>query len=381
MNQAFATTPVRAAILVLTLALGACSSVTGNGDTIDYGQAARKNNPLEVPPDLSALSTNSRYLPQATSSVSANQLQAGARDVKQPQTQVAPQALAGMHIERQGQWRWLVSPQSPEVLFPKIRQFWQNKGFTLTTDSPETGFIETDWAENRAKIPGDLLRNTIGKVFDSLYSTGERDRFRTRLERSANGTEITITHIGLQEVYADRDGARDTSTTWTRRASDPQLEAEMLVRLMIALGATESTAREASAAVPVATPPGATASAPTALSDQGAASLLVAEAPDRTWRRLGLALDRSGFTVEDRDRNQMLYFVRYADPKLAGNEEPGFFDRLFSSKANQPLSRFRLALKAQGSGTLVSVLNEQGQADDSAGARNIIQLLSKELGQ
>ena len=51
-------------------------------------------------------------------------------------------------------------------------------------DQPNLGIMETDWAENRAKIPQDFIRNTLGKLLDSVYSTGERDRFRTRLERT-----------------------------------------------------------------------------------------------------------------------------------------------------------------------------------------------------
>ena len=86
--------------------------------------------------------------------------------------------------------------------------------------------METEWAENRAKLPQDLIRKTIGKLLDGMYSTGERDKFRTRLERNAQGgVEIYITHRGLQEIYPTKE--RD-STTWTVRPSDPDLEAELL---------------------------------------------------------------------------------------------------------------------------------------------------------
>ena len=383
-KHAFASTPLRAAVVLLAVSLAGCSALetTFGGDKIDYGKAARKTNPLEVPPDLSPLSRDGRYAPQS-GAVSANQLQqqgSSTRPVGAAAT-VAPKEVGGIRMERSGNTRWLVAPQSPEQLLPRVRQFWQDLGFTLVKDSAEAGVVETDWAENRAKIPSDVIRNTIGKVLDSLYSTGERDKFRTRLERTDRGTEIVISHRGLEEVFTSQ---RDDSTAWAARGSDPQLEAEMLTRLMVALGTTEEAARQAQAQA--ATPGNAAATAPApvdnrvqVLDNQPSAALLVSEDLERTWRRVGLALDRSGFTVEDRDRGQALYFVRFADPKTAGQEAPNFFARMFGAKDPVQLGRFRLSLKAEGSGTVVLVQDAQGQADNSANAKRIATVLAEEL--
>ena len=167
---------------------------------------------------------------------------------------------------------------------------------------PQAGVMETDWAENRAKIPQDFIRSTIGKVFDGLYSTGERDKFRTRLERNEDGsTEIFISHRGAIEVLT---GQMKDRTMWTARAADPELEAEFLARLMTRLGSDEKVAKATVAA--------AKAERPRALleKDKSGSYLKVDESFERTWRRVGLALDRVGFTVEDRDRTRGLYFVR-----------------------------------------------------------------------
>lgn len=384
MKQAFASTPVRAAILLLIVGLAGCSALenTLGGDKIDYGKAARTTNPLEVPPDLTPLSRDGRFLPQS-GSVSASQLQqAGAAPRAATGPTAAPVQVGDIRMEREGNTRWLVSPQTPEQLAPRIRQFWQGLGFTLVKDSPETGTFETDWAENRAKIPDDLIRNTIGKVLDSLYSTGERDKFRTRIERTPRGTEILISHRGMQEVFSSQQ--REDNLVWTPRPADPQLEAEMLSRLMLALGATEQAARDAKAN-PAS--PAQAAAAPTAvqsraeeLSGQPGAALRVTDDLERTWRRVGLALDRTGFTVEDRDRGQATYFVRFADPSTAGDEQPNFFSRLFGAKDSVQLSRFRLALKAQADGsTAVHVLDAEGRPDNSDNARRVATLLVTEL--
>lgn len=383
MNKAFASTPVRAAVLLLVLAMGGCSSVDSSNDKVDYKAGARKTAPLDVPPDLTALARDGRYTPQA-GSVSANALQQPKGPAASDGSKVAPVKSGDVRLERQGDARWLVTPQTAEVVYPKIKQFWADMGLALVTDSPETGVLETDWAENRAKLPQDLIRATIGKVFDNLYSTGQRDKYRTRIERSERGTEITVVHRGVEEVLVGKD--RDGSTTWTNRPSDPLMEAEMLSRLMLALGGSEAAAKAVvagpgPASGPTAAAPATAAKARLLTAQAGSgAGLVVDDTTERAWRRVGLALDRSGFTVEDRDRAQMLYFVRYADPKAAGQEEPGFFARLFSSKeAIAQLSRYRIAVKASGNQTVVNVLTADGAPDSSTNAQRIATRLVEEL--
>jgi outer membrane protein assembly factor BamC len=275
---------------------------------------------------------------------------------------------------REGTQRWLVVPVPAEQLWPQLRDFWTERGFSLVLDNAQAGVMETDWAENRAKIPQDLVRRTLGRALDSLYDTGERDRYRTRVERNGATSEVYISHRGMAEVYSGE--ARNESTVWTPRPADPNLEAEFLTRLMVKLGAKEQVARETIAKPAAAGPARARAVA-------GQPALQVDEAFDRAWRRVGLALDRSGFTVEDRDRTGGLYFVRYADPKNAAtNAEPGFFAKLFSfgksETAAAPL-RYRIALKADGERTNVTVQNSQGAPEASEVGRRIVSLLVDDL--
>ena len=126
----------------------------------------------------------------------------------------------------------------------------------------------------------------------------------------------------------------------------------------------------------------ASASAPSAAakvaSIDGQPTLTVQDTMDRAWRRVGLALDRSGFTVEDRDRSKGIYFVRYVPAAKA--EESGFFSRIFSSKSpTQSLTRYQVQLKDQGSATLVRVLSQSGQTETSDNAEKILKLLAAEL--
>lgn len=384
MNSLFALTPLRTATLLLAVSLAGCSSMDNlmSGEKVDYRSTVTKTQGLEVPPDLTQLAREGRYQPLSGVVSASTMRQPGAAAVAAAAPSVvAPTAVADMRIERQGNSRWLVTKLTPEQLYPQVRSFWTERGFVLALDNPEIGLMETDWAENRAKIAPDLLRRALGSVLDSLYSTPERDKFRTRIERTAGGSEVYISHRGMMEIYTTELKDR---TVWQPRPSDPELEAEFLSRLMVKLGAKEDSAR---AAVAAATPaaPTATLPATSQAARPGTApnqsSLTLAEGFDRAWRQVGLALDRSGFTVEDRDRGAGLYFVRYVDPKLAG-KEANFFSKLFSagSDAAKP-QRLRVLVKSSGNASEVSVQSSDGSADTGETARTIIGKLRDEINR
>jgi outer membrane protein assembly factor BamC len=252
-----------------------------------------------------------------------------------------------------------------------VKDFWQENGFLLELDQENLGIMETDWAENRAKLPQDIIRRTIGKVFENLYSTGARDKFRTRLERNAaGGTEIYISHRGMIEVYSS---AQKDQTVWQPRPADTELETEFLRRLMVKLGVSEAQAKAAAETAPVQ----AVARVTTV---NNVPVVQIADGFDRAWRRVGLSLDRTGFTVEDRDRTQGVYFVRYVPAQATDAAKPGFFGRLFGSSAPEATpAKYRVVVRSSGESTTVSVLDAQGQPDSSANAQNILQLLANDL--
>lgn len=374
-------TLVRLLPLIAALGLAACSSINKalEGDKVDYRSGGGKTVSLEVPPDLSQLSRDSRYQTSAGAiSASALQQQPGAAAAPgAAASAVAPAAVGDVRLERAGSQRWIATKQTPEQLWPQLQAFWQERGFQLEVEQRDTGLMETNWVENRANLPQDIIRRTLGRVIESLYDTGERDRFRTRIERSADGgSEIYISHRGMVEVYTSD---RNENTAWQPRPADADLEALMLSRLMTKLGVPEQRAQAAASANPAAAP-----AAPRARLVGGApgGGLQVDDGFDRAWRRVGLALDRSGFTVEDRDRAQGLYFVRYVAPTQVGKKEPGLFGRLFGSDDNatpSSLERYRIAVRGQAESTLVTVLNSQGAPANGDAARRILELLVADL--
>ena len=353
----------RLTLLSLSLTLAACSAL--ESDKIDY-KSAGKGPSLEVPPDLTQLSRDTRYAVPG-SPVTASSFQLGQAS---PSAPTAVTSIGDVRIERAGNQRWLVINRPADKLWEPVRDFWQENGFLLSMDQANLGIMETDWAENRAKIPQDFIRNTLGKVLDSLYSSGERDKFRTRLERNATGgTEIYISHRGMIEVF---DSAQKDKTIWQPRAADPELEAEFLRRLMVKLGVTQEQSKALIAA-------GATKNSSRAATVNGQPVVQLDEGFDRAWRRVGLSLDRTGFTVEDRDRSKGIYFVRYVAP-VADKSEPGFLSKLFGgSKADAAPLKYRIAVVSQGESTTVSVLNAIGTPDTSDNAQRIVKVIADDL--
>jgi outer membrane protein assembly factor BamC len=341
--------------------LASCTS-TLSGESIDYKTQGEKKTPsLAIPPDLSTSNPEKRYA-VADGTATLSQYNSVTSKAKKEDTKnaVTP-AQAGIRIERDGQRRWLVVNKPANDVYPKIKSFWEDTGFLLIIDSPSTGIMETDWAENRAKIPQDMIRRFLGSALDTLYSTGERDKFRTRLEKNTNTeTEVYVTHRGAEEKLVGSNPAQADSTMWTARAADPELEAEMLARMMVYLGTNYESAK---AELAKNNTSGAVrTSRVTEVAD--AAQLSINQGFDKTWREVGLALDRSNFTVEDRDRSQGIYFVRFVntkdvDPKSSGS----WFSNMFKSSKEEELrkaKRYRVVLKGDSAKTIVTALEDNG---------------------
>jgi outer membrane protein assembly factor BamC len=366
-------------------ALSACSAFSGlvSNDKVDYRTGARQTTGLDVPPDLTQLA-RSPVAPGGSISASAMQQQQLSAATATPSAdKVALSRIGELKVERNGSDRWLFSPQTPEQLWPLVRSFWLDQGFEISVEQPETGVMETSWNENRAKLPQDFLRKSLGWLLDGMYSTGERDKYRVRLERGAQGgTEVRVSHRGMQEVYTS--SAESKNTAWQTRPSDPSLEAEMISRLMLRLGGHQEQAKAAAATVATAASAAAT---PTDALLPGASRRALSDVPnqlqmnegfERAWRRVGQSLDRHGFTIEDRDRSQGLFFLRYADPNMVGKEEAGFFARLFGAK-DSTASRYRVSVKSEGEKSTVMVLDDKGQQQTNENAKRILGLLMDDL--
>ncbi|GAB2880600.1 outer membrane protein assembly factor BamC [Uliginosibacterium flavum] len=373
---------------VLALLLAACGGSKNEKPGVSYSTPGAdtdsKKNSLIVPPDLIAPARDDRYVvpaagqrasvtastyatPAATNAATAGTVQSGAT------------TTGNIRIERVGNERWLVvQGMSTSALWPQLQNYWKDLGFVLVSENAQAGLMETEWAENHAKIQGDPIQDLLSKALGTRYSTGERDKYRLRMETTAQpgAVEIYISHRGMIEV---RNSGNQDGTHWEPRANDPALEAEMLQRLMVRLGTEEKVAQKAvvEAKAPVAE------RAQLGNAADGVLQLTVNEPLDRAWRQLGLALDRSGVVVEDRDRAKSAYLVRYiaTEDATTQKERDGWFARMFSwgSKKETGTNQFRVEAVADGQQTVVRLLNKEGAAAPAASAKQILGLLYKEM--
>ena len=361
--------------LLAALAVSSCQTIADKRK-IDY-KSTRTLPPLDLPPDLSvpeggkaateAAPGPATYSGLATEKGNSTKLSMGG--------DLLPE-FSDIRMARDGQMRWLVVKMPPEQLWPKVREFVLSNGLIIDKENPQTGIIETDWSENRAKV-GTGFQKLLAKSLGTLYSTGTRDKYRIRLERdTAPGTtDVYISQFGMQEVVVNQEGVSEIGETrWEPRPTDPGLEAEMLRLLIVSLGVKEEKAKSMSEPLAATTPPERAT-----LTRQGeATSLSLAEDFERAWRRVGIALDRTSFTVEDRDRSKGLYYVRYIDPDNP-QKKKGFFRRLFSGKEKEQTNEYQILVKGDEKTSRVDVLNKDGTPEQSKTSERILTLLYDQL--
>lgn len=360
------------AIGLTALMLSGCSSVNqilGLEEPVDY-KSTVSGDPLSIPPDLTQANRDARYVaPEGVTTFS----EYAASQSNRPavgETAVLPQH-EDIQVKRDGELRWLVVRRPAEDIYPQLLEFWNDQGFTVRSEDPRTGLIETDWAENRAKIPEGWIRKALGALIDQVFDSGERERFRMRLERVDEGvSEIYISHQHMYEQPAS-DG---TSFRWVYGKEDPGLNAAMLARLMVYLGTdVERASSMVTEAEKVDTGPSVEA-----LKDEVA--LRLSEPFDRAWRRVGVAIDSAGFSVEDRDRSTGDYYIRYLDVDLGQKiEQPNVFTRMFGGKNTAEPVAYRINVSEQGGRSVVTVRDSNGVMQEDDTAKRILAVLVEHM--
>ena len=423
------------ALILVTLGLlPGCTMPTHifESKKVDYKTQPETGQPLDVPPDLTPITPDDRYAIPDRDKGKGTTYSQYSKDQGQGQGQgqgtakpaaeenkpaavvaVLPQLANGVRMERDGALRWLVVKATPEQVWPVLKAFWISNGFTLKLDDPKIGVMETDWAQSREAAPQDFFKRMLNTVVDNLFSSPLRDKYRTRIERGAEPgtTEIYVTHKGMEEVLA-----KDyTGTSWQTRPEDVELENEYLKKLALRLGTSQSEAdalmadngakkdgkdfkdaKDAKDAKDVkdgnkgtqdeATKGSAEKSfAKIVKQPDGDLIIAINEPFDRAWRRVGLALDRSGFTVEDRDRAAGVYYVRFTDsdvPKQYRQKE-GFWSGLMfwkSEDKSKETQTYRITITTiSGRGTHLDVRDKAENRVNPETTQRMINLIYEKL--
>ena len=357
----FRLTPLLASLAMFVI-LGGCASTPK-----DMPPAERRP-PLVVPPDLTVPKSDAELIvPDAAPGSGTYSSPTEGTPAAVSGVALLPEA-SGMRIERSGSQRWLVVTGQPDKIWLALRAFFQKHHFPLVSDNPQTGILETEW-----------LTNLIEHKSLGADIRGMRDKLRVRMERTpvANTSEIYVSYRGVAQIGSGENSG------WQVRAPDPEIEAEMLRRIMLFLGASERQGQELLAAAT----PGTSGKLRAELVDysRGLSVVRLSGDMDSAWRQVGLTLDRAGFVVEDRDRSKGLYYVRATDAlKEAVRAEKGFFARFNRGKEKKVDDRYQISLKAlagvgKDAATEVEVLDAQGKADTSAVGKRIVERLFEQL--
>ena len=370
--------------ITITSILTACDTMSGINDTfagrkVDYKKQSRNVESLEVPPDLTTASYDEMMVVPDINTGGTATYADYAKERKGNQIVVDKVLPVQDNIElvREGKddVRHLIITGTKAQTWEKMREFWLNSGMLIKRENPSTGILETEWAENRADIPQDFIRTALSTVLEAFYSAGTRDKYRVRIEEGdRSGTvNLFLTHYGMEEVIESDVTER---TIWKPRPRDPELEAEMLGRMMVYMGVEEQKAKALLARSATKKAEKATISR----NAQGNSRLVVRETFPRAWRRTGVSLDRINFVVEDRDRDNGIYYVQYVDP-LAEEDSGGFFSGLkfWKDKPAADKSKYQIKLFARGDDTVIIVLDANGQPDTSKTSYRILNLLHEQL--
>ena len=375
-------------LLSLALVLSGCGTVDDvlPDKAVEYKRETQAEKNLEIPPDLTSDRINDRmsvpdiYAGESTSYtefVTDRKLRdAGPGSRAAVGGSVLP-SIQDVEVRRDGDVRWLQVAAPVEDVWPRVIDFWQENGILMEEEDPTVGIMRTSWLENRAEIRNDIITSTIRKALDALYEAGTRDQYRVRLERTeSDATEIYMTHFGMAEqVVQDTEGGV-ANTIWVPRERDPDLEIEMMRRLMVFLGAADERAR-----AQLAARGRIKQSRSQMMKTRDGTQLLVDESFSRAWRLIGLALDRVGFAVEDRDRSAGIYYVRYNDPAKEDADKGWLSGLAFWSedKDVDKVNRYQVRVRGSDDRTVVTVADENGQRSESPTATRILTLLKEQI--
>jgi outer membrane protein assembly factor BamC len=375
--------PISLPFFLLIMTLSGCGSDGGyfSDSEREYRTQKETVDDLEIPPDLTSTAIQDAMTIPGAGSASYEEY-ASQREKRTTGSIVAEDVLPdfkGVRVERDRDLRWLVVAAQPEKVWPKVVEFWRKNGLLLVEQNPAVGVMKTDWLESRADVKQGFITEFFRKALGGVYTSATRDQFRVRLDRGIEPgtTEVYLTHRGLEEkLKEDISGDADT-TYWAPRPSDPGIEATMLRSLMVHLGVS---AEQAESAFSV----DKERKERTRLVKDGERSeLWIDEEFARAWRLTGVALDRIGFAVEDRDRSSGIYFVRYSELLDKGEEEEGFLSKLaFWADDEKKIDKnvqYRVKLKSQGEGTQVVVRNQQGKPASAEVVETILGMIHEQI--
>jgi outer membrane protein assembly factor BamC len=321
-------------LLVCASSIFACSVLPSLDEVLpDKRKTYRKSRDLptlEVPPDLTV--TEGEFAAAIPSDEESNTLSefqkqraAGTRK------SIGGAVLGGGQSEGE---QWLALQGTSVDIWPRLHEFWQEKGYELDLDDSELGVLETAWKEDE----------------------GDKHKFKIFAEPGESGDTIIFLSSERQEL---------SEGTWLEAAPDVALEKKIIRKLSLHFYGTEfegttsvaENSSSSSSSIPSKTKP-IRPKAEVLDAGDGKSYLAVPQEFTRVWRDTELVMQRAGYLVQDSDQEKGIYNFLYYKPK--GEEKKGLLSKLkFWGDDEDEGTPYQLSLTGVGNKTEVIVMNEK----------------------
>lgn len=350
---------LRVVVVSLLISLTACSSGPKWKGVYSSESEVKSSDQLDVPPDLSSPSvTDNLALPN----ISGGSTYSNFANTENEGDEITSATPIGVKVIRDGALQWLEVNSTAEKLWPQLKAFFSKVGFKIKRENKALGIIETNYLENRIDLPS----NWFSKLLSKISSTGIRDKYRARLEKTNDPkvTRVFITHLGLKEHAIEE--INSIKLWWETRPSDPELEAEMYQRFLIFRDVSKSEAIKLVSSV--------AAKERTKIIEKDEVQMLqVGEGFARTWRRVGIALDRIGLLIDDRNRSEGTFYISITDDfRAKAQEDDNWLASLFSSDKVKLKDRYLLSVSDEKDLTLISISETTGAKADASFVKELL---------
>ena len=251
-----------------------------------------------------------------------------------------------IRIQRLSQRIWLVVPEPPTTVWPKIKQFLAENGVGIAAEDPSQGRITTEWMAIEDTPYRDVVRTLLRELKAAAAAPGGQDRLLLQVEQGLREltSEVHVSH----ERAGEQPAAAAPSDQQAAAALPPSALADLPPRLLNELGAYIAARVAEQTVSMVAQEIAGQAKSELGRDASGAPVLRLFLDEERARATLQQAFTNAGVEVLEVDRQAGAYQVRIpAAAFLGGEERRGFFRRVFSFRGAGDAAEVTLRIRRE----------------------------------
>ena len=336
----------------------------------DYLEA-QQTAPMQLPPNVSTSKRLDPLLPIPRNV--ADDTTKGEYIVPRPQPLSAIADASDYTLQKSAGSSWVMGQHPPAEVWPVAVQFFQDNGFRLDEQRPQTGEFTTTWQHS------DELSAAMAKRLSAAGIAADSEtRVRVRIEPGVqrNTSEIYV-------VSAQRPAGSTSDVDFTNRSVNTGLDAALVDDML----ASMSRISEKGGSVSMLASQDSDKPNRVSLSEDGSGNPILNVGPDldRAWSSVGRALEQGEWRVEDINRSLGLYYINLSEKAEKKDEKPGFFSSLFGSAPTKEqvearADRYQVRLSKVGENVQVTVEKNINTVAPAEVARKVLSVIQDNLG-